>query len=89
MIEETEGASTAPGLGFTRTVDVLDELAQITALTLIVRGDQDFVCPPSAAAQLVQGVAGGQIVIVENCGHVPYVEQPEAFRSAVEGFLGG
>ena len=28
-----------------------------------------------------------QLVVLENCGHVPYVEQPTALFSAIDDFL--
>ena len=30
---------------------------------------------------------GAQVVLVPDCGHLPHVEQPQAFVAALEGFL--
>ena len=52
----------------------------MTAPTLIVCGRQDFVCGPPAAEELQRGIAGSRIVMLENTGHMMFIEQPEAFR---------
>ena len=84
------GASGAPLAEFNELgFDVRGELADITARTLVVSGAQDFVCGPPAAQELGQGIAGAQLVMIEDSGHMMFIEQPEAFRSAVETFLGG
>ena len=36
---------------------------------------------------LANGIKGSQIVMLEQTGHMMYMEQPEAFRTAVEKFL--
>jgi pimeloyl-ACP methyl ester carboxylesterase len=28
------------------------------------------------------------LVVIDECGHVPYVEQPDALFAAIENFLG-
>ncbi len=68
--------------------DVRGELGAITAPTLIVGGRADFVCGPPAAAELERGIRGSRMVMLENAGHMMFLEQPEPFRNAVEAFLG-
>ncbi|PRY47438.1 TAP-like protein [Geodermatophilus tzadiensis] len=59
------------------------------APVLVVAGAQDAV----TGLAPVQAVAGvfphGRSVVVEDCGHFPWVEQPAAFRAAVDPFLAG
>jgi proline iminopeptidase len=52
-------------------------------------GTDDFVCGPSAADELVRGIPDARLVMLEHAGHMMFVEQPEAFRTAVEAFLTG
>jgi proline-specific peptidase len=67
--------------------DMRPELARITAPTLVLTGEQDFICGPACAADIAGGVAGAKKVVLEDCGHFTFVEKREAFREAVESFL--
>lgn len=60
-------------------------LASIGVPTLIVHGRQDPI--PLASSQEAARVMGAELVTIEACGHVPYVEQPAALFSAIDGFL--
>ena len=66
---------------------VRDRLRAVAAPTLVLAGAQDGsvgVAPVLAAAGLFPR---GEAVVVEDCGHFPWVEQPAAFRAAVDPFL--
>jgi len=67
--------------------DMRPDLARITAPTLVVTGDQDFICGPACAADIADGIAGSKRLVIEDCGHFTFVEQPDALRAAVESFL--
>jgi proline iminopeptidase len=60
-------------------------LAPIKVPTLIVHGRQDPI--PLASSEAAAKAMGARLVVIENCGHVPYVEQPEALFSAIDRFL--
>jgi len=62
-------------------------LASIRVPTLIVHGRQDPIplASSEAAASALSGPA--ELVVLDNCGHVPYVEQPEALFTAIDSFL--
>lgn len=60
-------------------------LASIRAATLITHGRQDPI--PLASSEACASAMGARLVIIENCGHVPYVEQPAALFRAVDAFL--
>jgi pimeloyl-ACP methyl ester carboxylesterase len=64
-----------------------DRLASIGVPTLIVHGRQDPI--PLASSEEAAHVMGesAQLVVLDNCGHVPYVEQPEALFTAIDAFL--
>lgn len=62
-------------------------LAATSAPVLVIAGAEDALtgaAPVAAAARLF---SRGEAVVLEDCGHYPWVEQPEAFRAAVDGFL--
>ena len=61
----------------------LPELRGIPALVL--HGEADAI--PIEAARTAAGLIGAEFHALPRCGHVPYVEAFEAFRSLVGGFL--
>ena len=60
-------------------------LARIDLPALIVHGRQDPI--PLASSQEAAQIMRAELVPVEDCGHVPYVEQPKALFSAIDAFL--
>jgi proline iminopeptidase len=62
------------------------KLALLHIPTLIIHGDFDPV-PLSAAETNHQILKGSRLVIFQNCGHFPFIEQQEMFIKAVDGFL--
>ena len=82
------GSSAEPAKAFADgDLEIRGELSQITAPTLVICGTQDFVCGPVAAQQFVDGIRDTRLVTLDGAAHMLFIEQPEAFRSAVEGFL--
>ena len=61
----------------------LPELRGIPALVL--HGEEDPI--PIEAARTAAGLIGAEFHALPRCGHVPYVEAFEAFRTLVGGFL--
>lgn len=64
-----------------------DLLKQLTVPTLIVWGRQDTLTPLDMAERFAKGIPGAKLVVIENAGHLPQVEQPGAFYRAVKGFV--
>jgi proline iminopeptidase len=60
-------------------------LASIRAPSLITHGRQDPI--PLASSEECARVMKARLVVIDQCGHVPYVEQPAALFSAIETFL--
>jgi proline iminopeptidase len=69
------------------TLDLRGDLARITAPTLVVVGEDDFICDVESARLMASGIAGAQLAVVVDAGHFPWVEQPAAFRRALDPFL--
>jgi pimeloyl-ACP methyl ester carboxylesterase len=69
------------------TFDLRGELRKVEAPTLVVVGDDDFICGPACADAIVRDLRDGRLVTIPESGHFVYVEQPEAFRAALTGFL--
>jgi proline iminopeptidase len=71
------------------TFDLRPELGAITAPTLVITGDEDFICGPVCADEIAAGIKGARKVIVGDSGHMVFVEQPEEFEREVAEFLEG
>jgi len=67
--------------------DARPNLAAITCPTLVVVGADDALTPPSSAETLRDGIAGAQLVVVPDAGHMSNLEQPVPFALAVWSFL--
>ncbi|HUF31124.1 MAG TPA: alpha/beta fold hydrolase [Gemmatimonadaceae bacterium] len=66
--------------------DLVDTLPGVTAPTLVVHGRQDPI-PLASSETAARALPDARLVVLENCGHVPYVEQPDALFAAIERFL--
>ena len=66
--------------------DDLPELATITCPTLVIVGelDQPFLAPSRAMAE---AIPGARLAVIPDAGHSPQFENPDAWFSALEGFL--
>ncbi|NJC72871.1 alpha/beta hydrolase [Planosporangium thailandense] len=68
--------------------DFAARLAQVTAPVLVVAGSEDCLTGLAPVVALAGIFPAGRAVVLDECGHYPWVEQPAAFRQVVEGFLG-
>ncbi len=64
----------------------LDELATVQAPLLIVHGDEDTVVPAGIEAN-VAAVPDARVVVVEDAGHMGFIEHPGRYVEIVDGFL--
>lgn len=62
-------------------------LTSIRVPTLIVVGDEDTLTPVSAAEEMHSRIAGSVLVRIPAAGHLPNLEQPDAFDAALARFL--
>jgi proline iminopeptidase len=69
------------------TFDLRDRLPKITAPTLVITGEDDFICGPVCAAEISAAIPGAKEVIVGDSGHMTFIEQPQAFHDEVADFL--
>ena len=68
-------------------LDLRAGLRTIEAPTLVVAGDDDMIAGPVCADAIVRELPDARLVTIPESGHFVYVEQPEAFRAALTGFL--
>ena len=67
--------------------DLRDRLKVVTAPALIVVGREDVFCSTFEAKRLHLSLPNSKLLLVENAGHFPWLEQPEAFFRDVPAFL--
>ena len=71
-----------------RGEDVLDNrLAAIKQPTLILWGREDKLIPLNFAERFHKEITGSRLEVIDNCGHMPHVECPKEFVTAVLEFL--
>jgi proline iminopeptidase len=66
--------------------DIVEKLKIINCPTLIIHGDYDPI-PLESSEMIHHSIRGSELVVIEDCGHFPFVEAPEIFARAVESFL--
>jgi proline iminopeptidase len=63
-------------------------LHEVTAPALLVHGRHDRVHPPElTAAPLAEGLRQAALVVFEESGHYPFIEEPERFARVVGAWL--
>jgi 2-hydroxy-6-oxonona-2,4-dienedioate hydrolase len=66
---------------------LLDRLHRLQMPALVVWGSSDRVFPKSQAQDAISRLEHGSLKILPDCGHLPHVERPDEFLTALEPFL--
>lgn len=69
--------------------DSRPDLSRIRCPTLVLGGRQDAVTPPEVMEEIAAGIAGAKLVLLDRCGHLAPLEQPEAVTAAMAEWLTG
>ena len=69
------------------TFDRRTELADIKVPTLVVAGSDDKTAPSAMMERMAQKIPGAEYVLLEGCGHLGPMDQPDAFNAALLAFL--
>lgn len=59
------------------------DLARITAPTLVVAGASDPGTPPQVVAELADGIAGAEFVVLDDAGHLPTLQHPHRVAALI------
>lgn len=65
--------------------DITRQLEAVRVPTLVVHGRQDPI--PLESSSAAARALGAELEVLEQCGHVPYVETPDALFTALDRFL--
>jgi proline iminopeptidase len=68
-------------------IDQTKSLGAIRAKALIMVGRHDYICPVALSERLHEGIPESRLVIFEESGHLPWLEEPNAFFAELERFL--
>ena len=68
---------------------VYGRLAAIKSRTMIITGRQDSRASVESHVQAKERIAGAELVILDGCGHLPYMEHANTFNRIVLEFLSG
>lgn len=69
--------------------DNRDRVAKLAMPTLLLTGDEDHVCTPAELRAMAARMPRAHVEVLEHCGHLPFVEQPVAFATALASWLDG
>lgn len=72
-----------------RHLDITARIAAIRTSTLVIAGEQDPGTPPAMSAVIAAAIPGARMETISSASHLSCLEQPEAFRRLVAGFLSG
>jgi pimeloyl-ACP methyl ester carboxylesterase len=67
--------------------DLTGRLREVRAPVLVIAGAQDAMVGTSPVVAVADLFPGGRAAVIEHCGHMPWVEQPAAFREILDAFL--
>jgi pimeloyl-ACP methyl ester carboxylesterase len=67
--------------------DLAGRLRQVRAPVLVIAGAQDATAGTGPVIAVAGLFPDGRAAVIEHCGHMPWVEQPAAFRGILDDFL--
>ena len=68
--------------------DSRELLRTVSVPTLIMVGDSDQFTPPELAEEMAGLIAGAELIVVKECGHLPVLEHPKLATTALREWLG-
>lgn len=69
-------------------VDSRPGLSAIRCPALVLVGRDDTLTPPDRAEEMAALIPGATLTMVERCGHLSAIEQPQAVSAALSAWLG-
>ena len=75
-------------MGSLGAFDLRPQLAAIKVPTLVIHGASDPI-PMASAREWAASLPNGRLLVIDESGHFPFVERPDAFFPAATTFLKG
>ena len=73
--------------GMARRTDSVPTLSRIACPTLVLHGEEDQLMPFAEAQRMAQGVKAARLVRIPAAGHLPNIEAPGPFNTALSQFF--
>lgn len=70
-----------------RDADMTDSTRALKLPVLCIAGDQDGSTPPDLVRSMAELIGGSQFRVVDDAGHIPCMEQPDAVVTLIRQFL--
>ncbi|KAK6844126.1 hypothetical protein PG995_014236 [Apiospora arundinis] len=67
--------------------DYRDQLSQITAKTLVIVGDKDWICPPENSELIASKIPDATLMVVKNANHSVHLEKNEEVINRIRSHL--
>lgn len=67
--------------------DLTRRLKEIRRPTLVIGTQSDDSAPPGQSRRLAELIPGAELALIEDCGHFPMLEKPEALNQELRSFL--
>ncbi len=64
-----------------------ESIRSIGCPTLVMTGTHDILIPSENSRLLAERIRGSKLVLIEDAGHIFFVEQPDAASAALLGFI--
>jgi len=68
-------------------IDSRPHLAAIRVPALVLAGREDAIMPLEVSEEMARGIPGARLEIVEHCGHLSSIEQPDAVTARLRAWM--
>jgi len=68
-------------------VDSVATLETISCPTTVICGAEDHICPPAYHELMARRIPGAHLVVIEDCGHLATLEQPDIVNHELQRLL--
>lgn len=86
MINTKVEGAVASHKGRAERRDNFNYLEEIKIPAIVIVGDTDFFTPVNEMKDMAAKIPNAKFVVIENAGHIPNMEQPEAFNKFLKDF---
>jgi pimeloyl-ACP methyl ester carboxylesterase len=86
-LDQGEGVFIRQSRALQTRPDQQDTLRAVQVPTLVLCGAEDSLCPLERHTLMAELIPDAELVVVENAGHLPTLEQPEAVTRAMTAWL--
>ncbi|HZG60154.1 MAG TPA: alpha/beta hydrolase [Anoxybacillus sp.] len=78
------------GLDYLMTTDIRFALHEITVPLLLIHGEEDAICPPSASRYIFEQTRDNAMLkLLPKTGHVPFLTKTDECARLIQSFVGG